>query len=67
MKIFFRWVYAVMAGLILMLTTVSCNEDLTTIGDGILADDPFKTNKAVYDVFVFNKNINAVETNKLPI
>ncbi|WP_019669158.1 DUF4270 domain-containing protein [Eudoraea adriatica] len=67
MKIFFRWVYAVMAGLILMLTTVSCNEDLTTIGDGILADDPFKTNRAVYDVFVFNKNINAVETNKLPI
>ncbi|MBT8293557.1 MAG: DUF4270 family protein [Eudoraea sp.] len=67
MKIFFRWVYAAMAVLILMLTTVSCNEDLTTIGDGLVGDDPFETNKAVYDVFVFNKKINAVETNKLPI
>jgi hypothetical protein len=67
MKIFFRWVNAAMAVLILMLTAVSCNEDLTTIGDGLIGDDPFKTNKAVYDVFVFNKKINAVETNKLPI
>lgn len=67
MNIFFRWLYAAMAVLILLLTTVSCNEDLTTIGDGLIGDDPFKTNKAVYDVFVFNKKINAVETNKLPI
>jgi hypothetical protein len=67
MKIFFRWVYAAIAVLILMLTAVSCNEDITTIGDGLVGDDPFETNKAVYDVFVFNKKINAVETNKLPI
>lgn len=67
MKIFFRWVYAGMAVMILMLTAFSCNEDLTTIGDGLIGDDPFETNKAVFDVFVFNRKINAVETNKLPI
>ena len=67
MKIFYRWVYASMAVLILMLTAVSCDEDITTIGEGIIAEDPFKTNRAVYDVFAFNKNINAVETNQLPL
>jgi len=67
MKIFFRWVYAGIAVMILMLTAFSCNEDLTTIGDGLIGDDPFETNKAVFDVFVFNRKINAVETNKLPI
>lgn len=67
MKIFYRWVYASMVVFILMLTAVSCDEDITTIGEGIIAEDPFTTSKAVYDVFAFNKNINAVETNQLPI
>ena len=67
MKIFLKFVFSALAVLVLMFSTVSCDEDLTTIGDGVIGDDPFKTNKATYDVFVFNKKINAVETNKLPI
>ena len=67
MKIFLKLVFSAIAVLVLMCSIVSCDEDLTTIGDGVIGDDPFKTNKAVYDVFVFNKKINAVETNKLPI
>jgi len=67
MKIFFKLVYAAIAVLILMFSAVSCEEDLTTIGEGALGGDPFNTSKAVYDVYVFNKKINAVETNKLPI
>ncbi|MGB5360514.1 MAG: DUF4270 family protein, partial [Eudoraea sp.] len=67
MKIFLKFVFSALAVLVLMFSTVSCDEDLTTIGDGVIGDDPFITNKATYDVFVFNKKINAVETNKLPI
>ena len=67
MKIFLKLIFSAFAVLTLMFITVSCDEDLTTIGDGLIGDDPFVTNKAVYDVFVFNKKINAVETNKLPL
>ena len=67
MKILLKLVFSAIAVLVLMLSAVSCDEDLTTIGDGLIGDDPFKTSKAVYDVFVFNKKINAVETNKLPL
>ena len=67
MKIFLKLVFSAFAVLTLMFITVSCDEDLTTIGDGLIGDDPFITNKAVYDVFVFNKKINTVETNKLPL
>ena len=67
MKILLKLVFSAIAVLVLMFGAVSCDEDLTTIGDGVIGDDPFRTNKAVYDVFVFNKKINAVETNQLPI
>ncbi|WP_297707747.1 DUF4270 family protein [uncultured Eudoraea sp.] len=67
MKILLKLVCSAFAVLVLIFSAVSCDEDLTTIGEGLIGDDPFVTNKAVYDVFVFNKKINAVETNKLPI
>ncbi|WP_339650603.1 DUF4270 family protein [uncultured Maribacter sp.] len=46
---------------------VSCEQDLTTIGAGVVGNEPFTTGKETYDVFVYNKNIEAVQTNKLPI
>lgn len=67
MKIFFKPIFAALAVLLLFLTFSSCDEDITTIGDGVIGGDPFNTSKAVYDVFAFNKKINAVETNQLPI
>ncbi len=45
----------------------SCEQDLTTVGSGVVGNEPFTTGTEVYDVFAFNKNIEAVQTNKLPI
>ena len=60
--------YSVLMGLIFVVTLFSsCEEELTTIGAGVVATDPFTTGKEVYDVFAFNKNIEAVRTNKLPV
>lgn len=56
------------SGLLLILgLLVSCEQDLTTIGSGVVGNEPFTTGTEVYDVFAFNKNIEAVQTNKLPI
>jgi hypothetical protein len=46
---------------------VSCTQDLTTIGAGVVGNEPFTTGQETYDVFVYNKNIEAVQTNKLPV
>ena len=46
---------------------VSCEQDLTTIGSGVVGNEPFTTGQEVYDVFAYNKNVEAVQTNKLPI
>jgi hypothetical protein len=67
MKIFLKLVFSAIAVLVLLFSLASCDEDLTTIGDGVIGSDPFKTSRAVYDVFAFNRKINAVETNKLPL
>ncbi|WP_289645143.1 DUF4270 domain-containing protein [Maribacter aestuarii] len=46
---------------------VSCEDELTTIGSGVVGSEPFITGSETFDVFAFNKNIEAVRTNKLPI
>lgn len=57
-----------LAGIILLFTSfVSCEEELDTIGDGVIAGEPFNTTSAEFDVFAFNKGITAVQTNKLPL
>lgn len=45
----------------------SCDSDLTTVGAGVVGSEPFITGNQVFDVFAFNKNIEAVRTNKLPV
>jgi hypothetical protein len=67
MKIFLKLVFSAIAVLVLLINLASCDEDLTTIGDGVIGGEPFRTDKAVYDVYAFNRKINAVETNKLPL
>jgi hypothetical protein len=55
-------------GLILIFGfLISCEQDLTTVGAGVVGNEPFTTGQETYDVFVYNKNIEAVQTNKLPI
>lgn len=55
------------AGMLLVMVLGSCEEDLTTIGSGVVGGEPFSSSKAVYDVFAYNKKIEAVRTNKLPV
>jgi len=52
---------------VLVVFLVSCEEELDTIGDGVIAGEPFNTDSAEFNVFAFNKGINAVQTNKLPL
>ncbi|NAY91943.1 DUF4270 family protein [Muricauda sp. JGD-17] len=51
----------------LFLLSISCEEELDTIGEGVIGGEPFTTGKEVYDVFSFNKSVSAVQTNRLPL
>ncbi len=67
MRFLSRGIAPAILGTLLLLVISSCEEDVTTIGNGVIDENPFRSDKAVYDVFAFNKNIEAVQTNKLPI
>lgn len=62
-----RILHSVMAGVVLVLAAASCEQDPLTIGSGVISDQPFATGKAVYDVFAYNKAIDAFPTNRLPL
>ena len=62
-----RLFFALVAAVPLLFLSTSCEEDPVTIGDRIIASEPFKNGKAVYDVYAFNKNIEAVSTNQLSV
>ncbi len=51
----------------LLLVFSACEEEFGTLGEGVVAGEPFTTGKEVYDVFAFNKSVAAVQTNRLPI
>ncbi|WP_067036693.1 DUF4270 family protein [Allomuricauda sp. CP2A] len=51
----------------LFLMIASCEDELDTIGEGVVGGEPFTTGKVVYDVFAFNKGVAAVQTNRLPL
>jgi len=59
--------FPALAGILLVVALVSCEQELTTIGAEVIGGDPFKTDKIVYNVSAFNKKIRAVQTNKLPV
>ena len=67
MSFFKRFKFPALAGFLLVALLISCEEDLTTIGAEVIGGEPFTTDKAVYDVFAYNKKIEAVRTNKLPL
>ena len=62
-----RFKYSVFAGFLLAAILFSCTEDPTTIGATIVGSTPFTTSKATYNVKAFNKKVEAVQTNKLPL
>lgn len=53
--------------MVFMTMLLSCEEELRTIGEGVVAGEPFTTGREVYDVFAFNKGVQAVQTNRLPL
>ncbi|MDC6351037.1 DUF4270 family protein [Zeaxanthinibacter sp. PT1] len=60
-------IFAALAILTALTFVVSCDEDPTTIGATVTGGQPFNTDRAVYDVFAYNRNIIAAQTNKLPL
>ncbi len=62
-----RRFFFLLLGMGLLSLTASCEEDPVTIGDKIVGEEPFTSGRAVYDVYAFNRNIEAVPTNQLPI
>ena len=56
-----------LTGIILVVTVFSCSEEITTIGSEVIGGEPFKTDKAEFDVFAYNKKTKAVRSNKLPL
>ncbi len=67
MSFFKRFKIPVLTGILIVVAFVSCEEDITTIGAEVIGGEPFITDMAVYDVFAYNKKIEAVRTNKLPL
>ncbi|MEM9142676.1 MAG: DUF4270 family protein [Bacteroidota bacterium] len=56
-----------LAGVLLVFFVLSCEEDFTTVGAGIVGGQPFVTDMMEFEVFAYNKDIEAVRTNQLPL
>jgi len=67
MSFFKRFKFPVLTGFLLVIAFVSCEEDFTTIGAEVIGGEPFKTDRAEFDVFAYSSKIEAVRTNQLPI
>ena len=67
MSFFKRSKLPVLTGILIVVAFVSCEEEITTIGAEVRGGEPFKTDKAEFDVFAYNSKIEAVRTNQLPI
>ena len=67
MNFYKKLVFSAIAGLSLMTTFVSCEDELDTIAGDVISGEPFSAKKAVYDVFAYNKKIKSVQTNGLPL
>ncbi|AWX44203.1 hypothetical protein HME9304_01203 [Flagellimonas maritima] len=65
--VFFRIIkFSTLVGTFLILMA-SCEEELETLGEGVVAGEPFTTDSEIFEVFAYNKGIDAVQTNGLPL
>ncbi|PIF00641.1 MAG: hypothetical protein CR994_04585 [Maribacter sp.] len=67
MSFFKQFEFPVLAGVLSIFLFVSCEKEVTTIGSEIIGGKAFASNKAVFDVFAYNKKVKAVPTNRLPV
>ncbi len=63
----YKWISAIAGTFFFGIFLVSCEEELSTLGEGVVPDEPFNTGQAEFDVFASNKRVVAVQTNKLPL
>lgn len=50
-----------------LVSLLSCEENLDTLGVGVIDSEPFTTNKAAFDVFAYSRSVEAVQTDRLPL
>ena len=68
MNFFKKYTFPMLLGLALTMGIfTSCEQEITTIGAGVVGAEAFTNGKEVYEVFTYNKNIEAVRTNRLPV
>jgi len=67
MNFFERIKFPVLTGFLFVVLLSSCEEEFTTIGADVIGGTPFRTSNVEYDVFAYNKKVNAVRTNKLNV
>ncbi len=53
--------------LVIAIVVFACDDDFNEIGTNIIAGGNFETEKAVFDVFAFNKELKATRTDGLPV
>ncbi|MDC0008291.1 DUF4270 domain-containing protein [bacterium] len=62
-----RLKWPALLGITVLMTFVACEEDPTTIGEGLIGSEPFTSGQAEFEVFAFNKRVEDVQTNGLPV
>ena len=62
-----RITFPVLAGILFVSVFVACEEELITIGDGLIGGELFTTDTKEYPVFAYNKKVKAVQANKLSV
>lgn len=67
MSFFDKSIFSTLVVVFFVGLLVSCEEEFDTLGDGVIADEPFVADQEDFDVFAFNKAINGIQTNKLPL
>ena len=56
-----------LAVLFVVVLVVSCTEELDTLGQGVVSGEPFTDVSEDFDVFAFNRFVEAVQSNRLPV
>ena len=67
MSFFGKNILTALAVMFVVVIVSSCEEELDTLGQGVVSGEPFTDGVEEFDVFAFNKFVEAVQTNRLPV
>ncbi len=65
--IILRYIAPLLAVLLMVPMLIACEEESLTIGERVIGGQPFTTDRASFDVFAYNRKVEAVQTNRMPI